>query len=102
MARASAPKKGLHQLKLGFFGKLLLVTIILALGLQVYRLRGQVERAEAQKLLLSEQVEGRRRSNEQLQTAIDGGGAQEQMEQIARDELGLVAPGDRVFYDVSN
>jgi cell division protein FtsB len=24
------------------------------------------------------------------------------MEQIARDELGLVAPGDRVFYDVSN
>ena len=25
-----------------------------------------------------------------------------QMEEIARDELGLVAPGDRVFYDVSN
>ena len=33
---------------------------------------------------------------------IENGASQEQMEEIARDELGMVAPGEKVFYDVSN
>lgn len=102
MAKTGKPKKSRRQLKLGLFGRLLLVTLVAALGIQVYRLRDQVERAEAEKVLLSEQVHSRQQANEQLQKAIDDGGTQEQMERIARDELGLVAPGDRVFYDVSN
>ncbi|WP_312636090.1 hypothetical protein [Oscillibacter sp.] len=102
MAKTGAPKKSRRQLRLGLFGKLLLVSLIVALGLQLYHLRTQVEQAETQKILLSEQVRNSQQGNDHLQKAIDGGGTQEQMEQIARDELGLVAPGDRVFYDVSN
>lgn len=102
MAKTGKPKKNRRQIKMGLFGRLLLLTLIVALGLQLYRLRGQVERAQTQKVLLSEQVQGQRQNNDKLQKAIDGGGTQEQMEEIARDELGLVAPGDRVFYDVSN
>ena len=102
MAKKGTLKKNRRQLRLGLFGRLLLATLIVALGLQVYRLRAQVEQAEAEKVFLSEQVLSHQQTNEQLQMAIDGGGTQEQMEKIARDELGLVAPGDRVFYDVSN
>lgn len=102
MARAGNRKKNRRQLKVGLFGKLLLLTLIVALGLQLYQLRGRLDRAEAEKVRLSEQVRGQQQSNDKLQKAIDGGGTQEQMEEIARDELGLVAPGDRVFYDVSN
>lgn len=102
MAKAGKPKKGRQQIRLGPFGKLLLLALIAALGWQLYHLQGQVEDAEAQKAQLTAQVGTQQQSNDKLQKAIDGGGTQEQMEEIARDELGLVAPGDRVFYDVSN
>ena len=39
-------------------------------------------------------------ANDALQKSIDQGGSQEEMERIARDELGLVTPGERVFVDI--
>lgn len=99
---AGRQKANVQKLRLGFFGKLLLLVLIGALGWQLHHLRAQVEAAEAQKAQLTAQVRSQQQSNDKLQEAIDGGGTQSQMEEIARDELGLVAPGDRVFYDVSN
>ena len=40
--------------------------------------------------------------NDALQKSIDQGGSQEEMERIARDELGLVSPGERVFVDIGH
>ena len=102
MAKASKQKKRRQQIRLGFFGRLLLLALIAALGWQLYHLRSQIESAEAQKAQLIAQVGTQQQGNDKMQKAIDGGGSQDQMEEIARDELGLVAPGDRVFYDVSN
>ena len=99
---AGRQKANVQKLRLGFFGKLLLLVLIGALGWQLHHLRAQVEAAEAQKTQLTAQVRSQQQSNDKLQEAIDGGGTQSQMEEIAQDELGLVAPGDRVFYDVSN
>ena len=39
-------------------------------------------------------------ASDALQKSIDQGGSQEEMERIARDELGLVTPGERVFVDI--
>ena len=102
MARTKKHKKSRQQIKLGFFAKLLLLALIAALGWQLYHLRDQVEAAQAQKDQLTVQVQQQKQTNTRLQEDIAGGGTQEQMEEIARNELGLVAPGDRVFYDVSN
>lgn len=102
MARAGKQKKGRRQIRLGLFGKLLLLALVAALGWQLYQLKDHVKNAESQKAQLTTQVRDQQQSNDKLQEAIDGGGTQDQMEEIARDELGLVAPGDRVFYDVSN
>lgn len=102
MAKAGKQKRSRQQIRLGFFGRLLLLALIAALGWQLYHLRSRVESAEAQKAQLTAQVGTQQQSNDRLRKAIDGGGTQDQMEEIARDELGLVAPGDRVFYDVSN
>lgn len=98
MARAGKKK----QVKAGFFTKLLIFILITALGWQLYRLHDQVQTAEAQKTQLSAQVEEQQQKNDSLQKSINNGGSKEEMEQIARDELGLVSPGERVFYDVSN
>lgn len=98
MARAEKKKR----VKAGFFTKLLIFILVVALGWQLYHLHGQVQAAEAQKAQLSSQVEKQQQKNDALQKSINNGGSKEEMEEIARDELGMVSPGERVFYDVSN
>lgn len=102
MARTAKAAKSAQKTKAGFFTKLLILVLLLALGWQLYQLHGQVESAQTQKELLSAQVDQQQQKNDELQESIDNGGSEEEMEKIARDELGLVSPGERVFYDVSN
>jgi cell division protein FtsB len=99
VARAEKSKQ---KAKAGFFTKLLILVLLLALGWQLYQLHGQVESAQTQRDQLSAQVEQQQQKNDELQESIDNGGSEEEMKKIARDDLGLVSPGERVFYDVSN
>lgn len=39
--------------------------------------------------------------NEELEKVIDGGNEDEYIERIARDSLGYVKPGEKVYYDIS-
>jgi len=47
-------------------------------------------------------VENVEEENEQLKKDIEEGTTPEKVEEIARNELGLVTPGEYVFYDTSN
>lgn len=102
MAKAVSKKKARRKTGAGVFTKLLILLLLLTLGWQLYRLRSQVQDAQAQKAALNEQVQQQQQTNDTLKADIADGGSQEKMEQIARDQLGMVAPGDKVFYDVSN
>ena len=82
--------------------KILVLALLGGIGWQLHALQGQVETAQAKKDALAAQVQTQQQENDALSADIAEGGTQEKMEEIARDELGLVAPGDRVFYDVSN
>ena len=42
-------------------------------------------------------MESKQAENDALRADIADGGSQEKKEEIARDELGMVAPGERVF-----
>lgn len=90
------------RIRMSLFTKVLLLLLLAGIGWQLYRLNGQVEEASAQKAQLAAQVEQQRQKNDALSESIESGGNQEQLEEIARDELGLVGPGEKVFYDVSN
>ncbi len=102
MTKAVGRKKTQRKTRVGVFTKLLILVLLLALGWQLYRLRDQVQEAQAQKAALNDQVQQQQQTNDALKSDIADGGSQEKMEEIARDQLGLVAPGDKVFYDVSN
>lgn len=102
MTKTVSRKKAQRKTRVGVFTKLLILVLLLALGWQLYRLRGQVQEAQAQKAALTDQVQQQQQTNDALKSDIADGGSQEKMEEIARDQLGLVAPGDKVFYDVSN
>ena len=47
-------------------------------------------------------MDAQRQANESLAADIAEGTTPEKMEELAREELGLVTPGEYVFYDVSN
>ena len=65
--------------------KLVILVLLAAIGWQLYGLRSQVRRAQEQ------------RENAALEADITEGPTDEKLEEIARDELGLVKPGEYVF-----
>lgn len=85
---------------------LLTVFVILALlavlGYQLHGLRDQVESAQAERDRCAAQVAEKQLENEALKEDIAEGVTPEKVEEIARDELGYVTPGEYVFYDTSN
>ena len=65
----------------------------------MYGLRVQVETARQERDRYQEQVEELQRENDTLSADIEEGVTQEKMEEIARDELGMVLPDEYVFYN---
>ena len=86
MAKAAKTKK--QHARASLLTKLLVLLLLAGIGWQLFSLQGQVRAAQAEKAALA--------------ADIAQGGTQEKMEEIARQELGLVYPGERVFYDTSN
>ncbi len=86
----------------GFFTKLLILLLLAALSAELYHLQDRVEQAEAEKVQLAAEVAQRQEENDALQRAIENGGSEEEMRRIARKELGMADPNDKIFYDTSN
>ena len=95
-------RKQRQKVRSGFFTKIVLLLLLVGIGWQLVQLNDQVRQAEDERNQLSAQVETQRQKNAALAEDLENGASQEQMEEIARDELGMVAPGEKVFYDVSN
>ena len=82
--------------------KLVIVLLLTAIGWQLYGLQGQVKDARAEKEAYARQVAEMEKENEALAKDIAEGPTPEKMEEIAREELNLVTPGEYVIYDISN
>ena len=74
--------------------KLVILVLLAAIGWQLYGLRSQVRREREQYAAL---VAEKQRENAALEADITEGPTDEKLEEIARDELGLVKPGEYVF-----
>jgi len=101
MAKKNNAKKKKHAGP-GVMTVMLLVVLAAALGWKLFDLRDQLKSARAEKDFYTLQVENVEEENEQLKKDIEEGTTPEKVEEIARNELGLVTPGEYVFYDTSN
>lgn len=81
---------------------LLLLALILLVGSHLLTLRAEIDNAETQRQALAAQVEAQQHENESLSAALDKADDPEYLQELAREQLDMVAPGERVFYDVSN
>ncbi len=86
--------------KAGLLFGTMVILLLAALGWQLWKLQGQLSSAQSQQKLLQAEVDEKQAENDALEQDIAEGGSQEKKEQIARDELGVVSPGEKVFYDV--
>ena len=83
--------------KSGFLTKVVILVLLAAIGWQLYGMRAQLEQVQAERDSCAAQVAQRERENAALQADIDEGPTEEKLQEIARDELGLVKPGEYVF-----
>ena len=101
MADKQRAKKRPHP-RSGFLTKVVILVLLAAIGWQLYGLRDQLKTAQEEKDRYAAEVAAQQQENDALAADIAEGGTQEKMEEIARETLGLVYPGERVFIDKSN
>ena len=70
----------------GTLPKLLLLALLLLIGAHLLNLRQEISRAEAEKQT----------------SALEKADDPEYLQELAREQLDMVSPGEKVFYDVSN
>lgn len=81
---------------------LLAVAVLAFLTWQLVTLGGRISEAKAQAAALHEQAQSLTMANETLSGEIARASDEELIKDIARAELGLVEPGEKVFYDQKN
>lgn len=86
----------------GIVTKIVILAIIVYAGITLVSLKVQVSDARETRDQLQGEVDGVLQTNTELQYAIDHSTDPETIEDIARNKLGLVKPGEKIFYDVNN
>lgn len=101
MAKKKAAAKRTPRPRASLTVKLVILALLAATGLQLYRVQERVESAQAEKDRYAAQVAELQQENDSLKADIAEGATAEKIEEIARDELGYVTPGEYVF-DTNN
>ena len=82
----------------GFLTGVLLLVLLLGVGIQLYRMQEQLRTSRAEEAALAAQIAQIERENAQLQEDLDNADNPELIEEIARNELGMVMQDENVFY----
>ena len=75
-----------------------MLVLLLGVGIQLYRMQEDLKTARAEEAALAAQIAQVERENAQLQEDLDRAGDPELIEEIAREELGMVTQNEKVFY----
>ncbi len=79
--------------KAGFTIKIIITVLVV---------QSQVEESRRERDALKAQVAEAAQENAELKYEIEHAGDPDTIEAIARNKLGLVKPGEKIFYDVGN
>ena len=85
--------------KAGIIPKLLVFALIAFLAWTIFGLRGDIAKATARRNELKIQAAAVEVENDEMRRRLENRTSDEIIEEIAREELGLVMPGEQVYYD---
>lgn len=81
---------------------LVIAILIVLVGVQLVHLRGQIEQAKGELTGLKSELAAAKQENDSLASALEKADDPAFLQELARDQLGYVTPGEKSFYDVSN
>ncbi len=81
--------------------KIVILALIVYATISLVTTKGRIAEAEADRVLLQAKVDAALQQNAELQFDLDHAEDPETIAEIARTKLGLVKPGEKIFYDVS-
>ena len=84
----------------GLFTKIVIAALMLYAVITLIGWHGQVVKAEATRDALTGQVDALTEKNAGMRYDIEHSTDPGVIESIARDKLGLVKPGEKIFYDI--
>ena len=76
------------------------MVLLFGLGVQLYRIQDQLQSARDEKNELTRQISELEETNQELEEDIANSDDPEMIERIAREELGMVVQGEKVFYNI--
>lgn len=83
--------------KASFLTKIVVLALLIVAAVSLLRMQGQIAQAQAEKEDLQRQEARQTQINADLRDAIDHSNDPDRQADIARDELGLAAPGEKVI-----
>ena len=86
----------------GILTKLLILILLIGIGVSFLTLRDQISAAQQQEAELAQQAAELKKENDALESDIKNSEDPALLEKIAREKLGLVLPGEKIFVDISN
>ena len=82
--------------------KLVILILVVYATVTLVRLRSQINETDAEVKGLTSSIASTQQENDRLQSSIDALDTPEGLEQVARDQLGMVSEGEIVFEDVGD
>ena len=86
----------------GPFIKIVILALIVYAAISIVTTKGKIEQARLDVDAVQQQVNAVRQENAGLAYSIEHAADDETIESIARGKLGLVRPGEKIFYDVGS
>lgn len=86
----------------GILMKIVILALLICAGVSLHDAKSRVAAAEADLAALQAQADAAVRENAELAYAIAHAGDPERIASAARSGLGLVMPGEKIFFDISN
>lgn len=76
---------------------MLLVVLMVGIGVQLVNLKGELEAARAEEAYYAQRLQQLQEENARLAEDIANSDDPELIEEIAREELGMVTAGEKIF-----
>lgn len=88
--------------KASIFTKLVIAALMVYAVISLVMVHRQTRQLQDRAATLQQQVSEMTQSNAELQYQIDHSADDDMIESVAREKLGLVKPGEKIFYDTSD
>ena len=76
---------------------IILLALFLGIGIQFLNMYGKLQEAQAEQLVYAEKLADLQKTNEKLAEDIANSQDPELIEEVAREDLGMVAPGEKII-----